>query len=236
MSSICKQLSMAVKPQAVSGWLAKQTTGVRNRWTCRHFRLEEGQLSWSLTEHAPHAAQAHEGTPACPAKISCIDLAQTPCEVALHGGEAAGCLVLRPEKGHRWPRAARHSRAGTSRPLLLMLSDRQDDRSLREWAVAIEEHRAYGLKLLQGAKCRCGACPLRHCHVIEEASARGCCGAQESEEDEECPICLESLSAPALGPVCQTPCGHAFHAACLHHFAHHWATRTPSCPLCKAKL
>jgi hypothetical protein len=54
-----------------------------------------------------------------------------------------------------------------------------------------------------------------------------------SESQEECPICLATL-----GSCVSTPCGHAFHAACLEHYFNQ--SRQPGqrsrCPLCRASV
>ena len=54
-----------------------------------------------------------------------------------------------------------------------------------------------------------------------------------TESQEECPICLAKL-----GPCVTTPCGHAFHAACLEHYFNQ--SRQPGqrsrCPLCRASV
>lgn len=45
----------------------------------------------------------------------------------------------------------------------------------------------------------------------------------------ECPICLD---VDAGLPSCRLPCGHLFHAECVHR----WIAVQPTCPACRAVL
>jgi len=120
-------------PASLAGWLSKQTHGAWVRWHRRHFLLKDGCVSWSASELATERPEAL-------AKASCVDFSAAPCELTLLS--VPGSLELRPLKGRRWPRAARHFGAGTSRPLRLQL--RRSWAGLAGWEESLAEHVAFG--------------------------------------------------------------------------------------------
>jgi hypothetical protein len=51
-------------------------------------------------------------------------------------------------------------------------------------------------------------------------------------EEEDCPICFESLKGVTKTSVTSTTCKHSFHKSCLNK----WLDKHDSCPCCRTKL